>query len=302
MNTIFVDFYNNNKERKKNNFDNKKICINELYKLNDAKINCIKYQITDDILNGKKSKITHVSIKKEYIINQTQKLKYSMQDKIFKMNINKKFGKNDEVNLVFSKEFEYNIKLKEYIIDLLKLNKLTMYNEIKIKNELKNKDMMYIDKYIKDKNITIEKLKILVVIDNFEDYDKKKFLEYISKYKYVDILVTNNISQFDFKKLEKDIILLNNEYGTTTEIIKKRNVQKYDVYLVYSNIPRFELSQRYILGRNSLYINLTDIDYDILSDEVLTYERFEPEITTLFNRLNLNLENFSKSKVGFLYK
>jgi len=161
---------------------------------------------------------------------------------------------------------------------------------------------MYIDKYIKDKNTKIEKLKILVVLANFKDYDKEKILEYISKYKYVDILITNNISQFDLKKLEKDIFLLNNEYGTTIEVIKKRNVQKYDVYLVYSNIPRFELSQRYILGRNSLYINLTDIDYDILSDEVLTYERFEPEITTLFNRLNLNLENFSKSKVGFLYK
>lgn len=302
MNTIFVDFYNCNKETKKNNFNNKKICINKLYKLNDVKNNCLKYKITDDILNGKKSKITHVSIKKEYIINQTQKLKYSMQDKLFKMNINKKFGKNDEVNLVFSKEFEYNMKLKEYIIDLLKLNKLTMYNEINIKNELKNKDIMYIDKYIKDKNITIEKLKILVVLDDFKDYDKGKVLEYISKYKCVDILVTNNISEFDLKKLEKDIFLLNNEYGTIIEVIKKRNVQKYDVYLVYSNVSRFELSQRYILGRNSLYMNITDIDYDILSSEILTYERFEPEITTLFNRLNLNLDNFSKSKVGFLYK
>lgn len=302
MNTIFVDFYNCNKGIKKNNLDNKKICINKLYRLNDVKNNCFKYKITDDILNGKKSKITHVSIKKEYIINQTQKSKYSMQDKIFKMSINKKFDKNDEVNLVFSKEFEYNLKLKEYIIDLLKLNKLTLYNEIEIKNELKNKDIMYIDKYIKDKNIKIEKLRILVVLARYEDYDKNKILEYISKYKYVDILVTNNIYEFDIKNLEKDVFRLNNEYGTTIEIIKKRNVQKYDVYLVYSNITRFELSQRYILGRNSLYMNITDIDYDILSSEILTYERFEPEITTLFNRLNLNLDNFSKSKVGFLYK
>lgn len=287
MNTIFVDFCNTVNKDKAVSLKNNKY---------------FKYRINDDILNNKIKKITHVSIQKEYIENQLTKTKYSLQDRIFKLNINRKYGKNDEVNLVFSKEIEENKQIKEYVLDLLKLNKLTIYDEIRIKNDLKKKDMLYIDKYMKLSKKSIDKLKILVVIDKIEDYDQSKILEYISNYKFVDILVTNNITKIDTKRIEKYVSKINNEYGTTIDVLKKRNVQKYDVYLIYSNIKKQEFFQKYIIGNKSLYINMTDIDYDILSKEYDSYKRYEPEIITLFNRLDLNIENFSKVKLGFLFK
>lgn len=287
MNTIFIDFKDD---------------IAKENKLDKIKNKLFKYVVKDDILNGVLSKNTYITIDREYIQNQLKKSKYSYYDKLLKYNINKKYKKNESVNLIFSKEFDKYIKVKDYILDLFRLNKITVYNEIVIPNKLKLNDTLYIQKYIKDNKKDLNKFKILIILDDINDYDETKLLEYISKYKFIDILKTKNINKYEYNKLLKNIQRINNEYGTTIDIIQKRNIQKYDVYLVYSNLDKMEFSRNYILSNKSLYINMLDVDLDVLSEEYICYERYEPEILTLLNRLRINANHFSKVKLGFLFK
>ncbi len=51
------------------------------------------------------------------------------------------------------------------------------------------------DKYINDNKIDLCKLKILIIINDLRDFDENKLLEYISKYKFVDVLKTKNINK-----------------------------------------------------------------------------------------------------------
>ena len=287
MNTIFIDFKDD---------------IAKENKLDKIKNKLFKYVVKDDILNGVLSKNTYITIDREYIQNQLKKCKYSYYDKLLKFNINRKYKKNESANLVFSKEFDKYVKIKEYILDLFRLNKITAYNEIVIPNNLKLNDTIYIEKYIKDNKKDLNKFKILIILDNITDYDETKLLEYISKYKFIDILKTKNINKYEYNKLLKNIQRINNEYGTTIDIIQKRNIQKYDVYLVYSNLDKMEFLRNYILSNKSLYINMLDVDLDVLSEEYICYERYEPEILTLLNRLRINANHFSKVKLGFLFK
>lgn len=287
MNNIFIDFKEDNYEANKSN---------------KLKNKLFKYIVKDDILNGELSKNTYITIDEEYIQNQLKRNKYSWYDKLLKFNINRKYKKNDSVNLIFSKKFDKYLKVKEYILDLFRLNRITLYDELVIPNNLKANDMIYIDKYISDNKKDLTKLKVLIILDNIDDYDENKLLEYISKYKFIDILITKNINKYEYNKLLKNIQKINNEYGTSIDTIQKRNIQKYDVYLVYSDLDRIEFSQKYILSSKSLYINMLDSDLDVLSEEYICYERYEPEILTLLARLGINASHFSKVKLGFLFK
>ena len=101
MNTIFIDFKDNNYKSDKKNV--KKKIINKFF----------KYVITDDVLNSNLSKITYLRIDKQYINIQIKKCKYSIYDKLLKIIINRKYGKNDVVHLIFSKEFDKNQLIKK---------------------------------------------------------------------------------------------------------------------------------------------------------------------------------------------
>ena len=150
MNTIFIDFKSKDSKEKKSINNIKKIVTNKIF----------KYIVNDDILNNSLSKITYIRIDREYINNQLQKGKYSIYDKILKLNINRKYGKNDVVHLIFANEFDDCKVIKEYILRLFRLNNLTVYEELNIKNNLKRKDVVYMDKYINDNKIDLCKLKI----------------------------------------------------------------------------------------------------------------------------------------------
>ena len=172
----------------------------------------------------------------------------------------------------------------------------------KLEVVIERKDVVYMDKYINDNKIDLCKLKILIIINELRDFDENKLLEYISKYKFVDVLKTKNINKYDSSKLQKFIKNINNEYGTTIELIGKRNIQKYNIYLMYSKMDRNIFIQQYILNSKSLYLDMNDIDMDIMSEEYICYKRYEPEILTILNRLEINRNNFSKVKLGFLFK
>ena len=71
---------------------------------------------------------------------------------------------------------------------------------------------------------------------------------------------------------------------------------------MYSKMDRNIFIQQYILNSKSLYLDMNDIDMDIMSEEYICYKRYEPEILTILNRLEINRNNFSKVKLGFLFK
>lgn len=288
MNVIFIDFCN---------YDN-------LNKKEKIEYRFLKYSIKYDMLNNKFTKYISICLNKEYILNQIKRGKYGIHDNIFKKIINSKFKISEKVNLLFSNDIEesQNMVIKKYILDLLRLNSITIYNEIYIKNELKINDMKYIEKFIANNKLNIDKIKILLVIDKLENYDSKQVLKYISTFKFVDILRTNNISKFELNTLKNNIEKINNEYGTTIDIIKKRNIQKYNIYLIYSKLDKYEFLQNYILSSKSLYIDMTNIDYDYLNENNIIYKKYENEILTLLKRLNIDAEKFVKAKLGYIFK
>lgn len=284
MNNIFIDY--SNKNNKKNKF----------------KDVIFKYNVVDDMLNNKLVKNTYITLDKYYMENITKKNRYNIYDRIFKFMVNLKYSVNDEVNVIFSNLFDNESNIKSFILDLLRLNSLTIYKEIKNKNTLKINDVKYINEYTKTRNKEIDKLRLLIVIDNINDFDEEKFKEYISKYKFIDILKTKNINRYDYKKLLSYVQRTNTEYGTTIEIKQKRNLQNYDVLLIYSKLNKLNFCEKYIVSRDSLYLDFTDIDSDIYNDRYLVYKRYEPEILTLLDRLKIEDNNFSKQKLGFIFK
>ena len=284
MNNIFIDY--SNKNNKKNKF----------------KDVIFKYNVVDDMLNNKLVKNTYITLDKYYMENITKKNRYNIYDRIFKFMVNLKYSVNDEVNVIFSNLFDNESNIKSFILDLLRLNSLTIYKEIKNKNTLKINDVKYINEYIKTRNKEIDKLRLLIFIDNINDFDEEKFKEYISKYKFIDILKTKNINRYDYKKLLSYVQRTNTEYGTTIEIKQKRNLQNYDVLLIYSKLNKLNFCEKYIVSRDSLYLDFTDIDSDIYNDWYLVYKRYEPEILTLLDRLKIEVNNFSKQKLGFIFK
>ena len=284
MNNIFIDY--SNKNNKKNKF----------------KDVIFKYNVVDDMLNNKLVKNTYITLDKYYMENITKKNRYNIYDRIFKFMVNLKYSVNDEVNVIFSNLFDNESNIKSFILDLLRLNSLTIYKEIKNKNTLKINDVKYINEYIKTRNKEIDKLRLLIVIDNINDFDEEKFKEYISKYKFIDILKTKNINRYDYKKLLSYVQRTNTEYGTTIEIKQKRNLQNYDVLLIYSKLNKLNCCEKYIVSRDSLYLDFADIDSDIYNDWYLVYKRYEPEILTLLDRLKIEVNNFSKQKLGFIFK
>ena len=284
MNNIFIDYKTsgNKKHRVKNYI--------------------LKYSIVDDILNNKLVKNTYIAIDKNYLENKKNKNQYNLYDKIFKHVVNFKYSVTDEVNVIFSNLFDNDSYIKSFILDLLRLNNLTIYNEVLNKNTLKENDHKHIKEYLKTRSKEIDKLKLLMVIDNISDFNKEKFIEYISKYKFVDILKTKNINGYDYRKLLNYIQNINQEYGTAVEIKQKRNLQNYDVLLIYSKINKVDFCEKYIVSNESLYLDFTDIDSDIYNDWYLVYKRYEPEVLTLLNRLNIKENNFSKQKLGYIFK
>ena len=267
MNNIFIDY--SNKNNKKNKF----------------KDVIFKYNVVDDMLNNKLVKNTYITLDKYYMENITKKNRYNIYDRIFKFMVNLKYSVNDEVNVIFSNLFDNESNIKSFILDLLRLNSLTIYKEIKNKNTLKINDVKYINEYIKKIIKEIDKLRLLIVIDNINDFDEEKFKEYISKYKFIDILKTKNINRYDYKKLLSYVQRTNTEYGTT-----------------YSKLNKLNFCEKYIVSRDSLYLDFTDIDSDIYNDWYLVYKRYEPEILTLLDRLKIEVNNFSKQKLGFIFK
>lgn len=301
MNTLFIDiqYLKNNK---KNDETKNKIKTNFKEKIIYNKL--LKYKLDFDILSHG-SFYNNINLKIDADLlnkfaNGTSSKKISK--KIFETVIKSKLSNIDTLNLVFSKNLDKkeNEACKLYIIDLLKkINGLSI-REILISNKMSINDIKYINEYIKNANINPNKLKILVAIDDISDYSNSKMIEYISNYKYVDILKMSGIDKICYKNLSESIDKINNEFGSTIEITQRRNIQEYNVYLIYSHVNQEEFKTHYILRKKSKVIDMHDEEQDSLNANIKAYEKNKEYIETLFNRIDVDIKNYSKNKLGAL--
>lgn len=287
--------------------DRKNRIKNKIYEKKDIGMyNLLKYKLDFDILshgdfyNNINLKIDLKLLNKFAKSNSKKSLNISR--KVFETIIKTKLGNIDTLNLVFSKNLDKkeNENCKRYILQVLSSIKGITLKEIVISNKMSINDIKYINEYVKKENINPNKLKILVAIDDITDYSNNKMIEYISNYKYVDILKMSGIDKIRYKNLSENIDKINNEFGSTIEITQKRNIQEYDVCLMYSKVNHEDFKSHYILRNKSKVIDMHDEEQDKLNDNIKAYEKNKEYIETLFNRIDVDLASYSKNKLGAL--
>ncbi|MEG1204121.1 MAG: hypothetical protein RSE00_02475 [Clostridia bacterium] len=311
MNTLFID-EKTKKEKKLINEENNKYEEKDIKKIKiDKKENNIfkkilfrilKFEFCFDILEKTSTNNTmYLSLDKKYIddiiCGKKRKITRFML-KVYIHSITKNF---ENIDLLFSKSLDIKdnkSSLKKYIISIIQNTSKLNIGEITENNTMKKNDLIYIDTYIKSKKISLNKLKILVILNQKQDYINDKIVEYISKYKFVDILKMNNITKIDYKYVQEKVTKINDEYGSTIDIIQKRNISNYNVYINYSNVEKQAIMSHYILKKQSKFINMKDAEEDILGISCKTYQKGKYELETLFNRMGIDANNFSKNKLG----
>jgi hypothetical protein len=294
MNTIFIDVNN----FKGKTLKNEKIVYNKsIFK--KIIFNLLKFSFLKDTIEANlTSNIMYLNIDEDYIKTISKENKFKLRSFILIKYLNYKIKKMDEIYLIYSNKLDKLLECKKYIFNIFKYNVELCVNEIYTENTMQKNDLLYIDDFVKNNKISLNKLKILVVVDNKKDYIKSKMTEYIEKYKFVDVLRMSNINKIDYKFLQNEISSINEEYGSTIDIIQKRNIQTYNIYIFFSDIDKNEFKSHYIVRKQAKFINMKNPDEDYLGKACKSYEKSKYEIETLFNRMGIHVENFSKNKLG----
>lgn len=288
MNTIFVDVYDF-KNNRNNNF------------ISNVKEKFMKVSIVRDFTNDKFSKNLSFRIDREFL-DSCIKSKHKLSENLIKIFLRKEYRKDEELSVVFSKIIDENKEYKKYIKDMFINalgNNLSLY-EVTIQNDMLKHDIIYIDNILDKSGIKTNKANILIAINDIEDFKQDKIIEYIKKYKYVDILRLDGISKTQYLKLLEKLNTINDEYGTTIEVIQRRNIAEYDVYTFYSNIDMNYFKEHYILNRNAKIIDTKNEEQDTLNLAYRMYNKNKYDFEALFNRIDCKVDRFSKNKLGKL--
>lgn len=298
MNTLFFDVYNEvNEENNKCKNNTISSMINSIlgYRLNIDILNdgIIKNNF---YLNIGKSSIN----KNNSIISRVSK--YMIAKSLYK-NINKCY----KVNIVTSNRVDINdIEYLNEILNLVvKFDKglngiKDKFNFIHKTNNMIENDIKYIEEFVEYKKIDKAKLRLLVIISEINELNIEQIEKYIQIYKFVDILKVGTISSYNLTMINNSIRKINDEFGTTIEFIQNRNLAEYNVYLNYTELSKSSLMSEYVLSANPLVINIMDADEDYKGINIKTYNLHTNELKTLFSRLGIDINNYSKNKLGAL--
>lgn len=288
MNNLFVDICDMDIFEKGNldfslNLASKKIALKTFgFLLNE-----------DKLLKTKTSSNIFLSINKEKILK-------NKENNIFIKGLKKVLKSKKNITVVFSKKIKEEVNLQEKLKEIF--SKLDLdFRYIETPNKLKEIDISYIERYMNTRKITKEKFKLLVVIDDILDFDVDKFLEYVKRYKCVDILRMPNVSKFEHKKLLKLVENINNEYGSSVQILQRRNLQYYDFCMLYSSNEKEYFKSHYILKNNAYVLDITNIDDDVHSKEYKIYEKNKSYINTIFDRMKKDVKDYYKVDLGKVY-
>lgn len=197
---------------------------------------------------------------------------------IIKLYFNFIFRKEDTYVLT-SKYFEYNFEKKD-----------NNYIDVTEQNNLLLNDVKYINEYIEKEKIDKRNIKVLLVFDEFTDTVKEKLNYYMEKYKIVDVFTTEKT-----KKLYSYVNDLNNKTGSVVEILDKLNEEDYNILLVFSNKCKISQSKR------SFCLDYNNSELDVKSNTYLIYQNNKDIYLNIFEKLNLDINRFNKTKLGKLY-
>ena len=295
MNNLFISLYKTGEK-----FELRKVLDT---KKEYYKYNFFKYNYTSDMLNSNYGRNMSLKLDVDYILDKLiNNKKYSLKMFNIKQNLKKELSGLQSVNVIFDNSYdelndEYKDNIKQYVYDIISYDDIKI-NEIKSINKMYENDIKHIDEYIKKAKINENKLKILLILNEYSDYTEEKIKEYISKYKFVDILKMPNISKVEYKKILDSIEKINEEYGSTIDIITKKNIQEYQIYIMYSNVDKDYFFSHYILRKKSNYIEMKNVDFDKYNEGINEFEKNESYILTLATRLGLDIKRYSKNKVG----
>ena len=302
MNRIYVDIYTKEEQL---NFDKRgnKFLNFFIEKYKQIKSFFVKYKCayTNDL--------NEISIKVDldYInsICIRENKRYSFIEKRILKLIKNKFvpQENKKVYIVFSKKLNQMYNNKNYILKMFSTIKDLEFKNIEPENQNFIHDVESIDRYIKFSKLDKNNLKILVCLSSITEYNNEKMIEYISKFKQVDVFLTNKLSKKEINLIKEKLDIINNEYGTSIDILAPRkNISSYNVYLMYSKMKKEDFISKYIINKKAKYIDMNDIDGDFLNTSYKVYVKNEKDIKSNFNVLNLNLDNFSIMALGEAYK
>jgi len=286
MNTIFIDMNKKEENRKK--------------KIGYFKNYLMQVSLTEDFVNEQGNKNISLVFDEKFVSILGKAKKQSLKKIFLKYQLDKVFKNEKKVYFLFSKELdqckEYKYKIRTLLLQILGEDMQVI--EVVAQNNMLQHDVIYMDQFLKLKKIEARKANILMVMNQVADVKIDKVVEYIKKYRYVDILRMNGVSKFEYQALLEKVNSINEEYGTTTELIQRRNISEYDIYIFYSDISLDMFREHYILNENAKILDLKNDDDDTLSLAYRTYLRKKADLMALFNRVNLQLDRFSKNKLG----
>ena len=160
-------------------------------------------------------------------------------------------------------------------------------------NNLFQNDVKYINKYITKNKIEKKDVKILVVIDNIENnFVKSKINYFLGEYKVVDIFITNNKNR---EKIENYVKNINENEGSSVEILDKELKKKYNILLVFSN------EYKSLNNKSSFILDYNNSDLDVESNTYLIYKNNKKEFKYIFDSLGMDISKYEKTKLGKLY-
>ena len=286
MNTIFIDMNKKEENRKK--------------KIGYFKNYLMQVSLTEDFVNEQGNKNISLVFDEKFVSILGKAKKQSLKKIFLKYQLDKVFKNEKKVYFLFSKELdqckEYKYKIRTLLLQILGEDMQVI--EVVAQNNMLQHDVIYMDQFLKLKKIEARKANILMVMNQVADVKIDKVVEYIKKYRYVDILRMNGVSKFEYQALLEKVNSINEEYGTTTELIQRRNISEYDIYIFYSDISLDMFREHYILNENAKILDLKNDYDDTLSLAYRTYLRKKADLMALFNRVNLQLDRFSKNKLG----
>lgn len=251
--------------------------IDTYYKQDDNKLKNYMYNKLGFYINiFGRDKIKYLSLKKDKI------------NKKILIFILKKIYKNQKVYVTFSRQAEKDKSIIEIINNSI-LDKTIVTEQ----NNLYKNDVKYIDKYIVEKKLNKRALKVLFVIEGIKEKKiKNKIEQFLKEYKIVDIFLTNS-KNYSF--LKEYIEKLNEEEGTTIEILDKMPKTDYNILLVFSKI------HKEYYNNSSFILDYNNSDLDIESNTYLIYKKNEMYFKKIFSKLNMEISRYEKTKLGKLY-
>lgn len=289
MNILLIDINTNigNKKLYSLKFEKK-------YNKTHIKYISIDKKVLDKVLNycynNYKNKLQNIN-KSNLFLNKIFKMCYNLKERKLLKYLSKFNSMYDNDNVaILSKNILANKLYYKYVNDIFVKSNIPIFiqeNTI-IRNDIKN-----IDEYILRKSIDIQKFKILWIIKSSMNFDYDRLINYLSRYKFIDIL---NFEKNDIN-LEKKIEFINKEYGTSIQLINTKNIFEYDVYINF-DIKEIDLFNKYIINRDNLYIDMKNSENDIFNQYNILYKKFK-DISLEFE--NFNIKNYTNIDMGYIY-